>query len=93
MAKEEVPQCQHCGVKMSKWKIPDDSTWNEEFHWVCFNDECSYYIKGWDWMESQYQQHASYRFRLNPADGSTGPLPVWSPSAHKEYVLTEEDED
>ncbi len=83
------PCCPHCGQPMQKWKIPGDSTWEEEFHWVCFNDECDYYVRGWDWMWNQYEQAASYRCRMNPETGQTGPLPVWSSGAHKDFILSD----
>jgi hypothetical protein len=78
---------------MKRWKVPGDSTWLEEFHWVCFNDECSYYVRGWEWMFEKYQQVASYRCRINPATGKSGPLPCWSPDAHKDFILSGEDEE
>ncbi|MFO8055968.1 MAG: ogr/Delta-like zinc finger family protein [bacterium] len=88
---EKKPGCPYCGAVMKKWKVPGDSTWIEEFHWVCFNDECEYYQQGWDWMLTRYQQHASYRCRMSPSDMRPMPLPVWSPSAHREYILDDEE--
>ena len=90
--KEESPQCPYCGAVMKRWKVPGDSTWEEEFHWVCFNDECEYYINGWEWMMNRYQQKASYRCRMSPVDMHPHPLPVWSPSAHKDYILDDDEE-
>ncbi len=77
---------------MSRWKIPGDSTWLEEWHYVCFNDKCEYYVDGWEWMFKQYQHTSSYRCRMNPTTGKFGPLPVWSPDAHKDFILPDEDE-
>ena len=85
--------CPHCGQKMKKWKVPEDSTWKNEYHWVCFNDECPYYNRGWKWMAEKYQQQASYRFSYNPDTGATGPIPVWSPNALKSGIIEEEGED
>ena len=93
MTAKTIPCCPHCTVPMKKWKVPPDSTWNEEWHWVCFNDECVYYVRGWEWMQGKYNHHASYRHRLNPANGTAGPLPVWSPDAHKDYIIEDKDED
>jgi hypothetical protein len=88
-----VPKCRHCGAEMKRWKVPPDSTWNEEFHWVCFNDECAYYVRGWAHMQEKFNQTASYRHRMNPTTGACGPLPVWNPEAHKDYLMPDEDDD
>ncbi|MBD3219450.1 MAG: hypothetical protein GF310_14355 [candidate division Zixibacteria bacterium] len=84
--------CPHCGQKMKKWKVPPDSTWTNEYHWVCFNDDCPYYQKGWKWMAEKYEQQASYRHSYNPETGQMGPIPVWSPNALKSGILEEDDD-
>jgi hypothetical protein len=55
----EAPTCPHCGHHLKKWLVPDGASWTEEYLFVCFNDDCSYYREGWEWMEQQYSQHAS----------------------------------
>jgi hypothetical protein len=70
--------------------VPDDATWSEPFFYVCFNDDCSYYKKGWEWMMEKYNQHASYRFAVNPTGGATLMIPVWSDTATREMI--EEDD-
>ena len=78
---------------MKQWLVPSNSTWmgNADFFYVCFNDDCPYYLKGWDWMQSQYQVTASYRCKMDPLSGKTSPLPVWSQDALKNQVLPDEE--
>jgi hypothetical protein len=64
-------------------------SWGEEVLLVCFNDDCSYYQEGWDWMKERYNQRASYRFMVNPASGTSSMIPVWSPSALRELIVEE----
>jgi hypothetical protein len=82
--------CPHCGMEMKKWRTPENSTWGTEFQWVCFNDECSYFVKGWDHMMESQNVKASYRHRVNPDTGAAGPLPCWSYDAHKDKIIENE---
>jgi hypothetical protein len=84
---QEKKNCPHCGQPMLKWVPADMSSWGYGHQYVCFNDECPYYIKGWDWMRSQYNQNISYRYRYNPANGESGPLPVFSPNALRSGII------
>lgn len=87
MPNEEKPKCPHCDVEMLKLQNPFGSTWGPGFQWVCFNDECGYYVRGWNWMLEKFNKKASYRHRHNPETGEEGPLPVWSADAHRERII------
>ena len=81
--------CPHCGSRLKKWLVPDGASWDEEFFFVCFNDDCSYYKAGWEWMMEQYSQKASYRYMTNPTTGASSMIPVWSDSATREMIVEE----
>ena len=72
---------------MVSWANPQLSNWNGDFQYVCFNDECPYFVRGWEWMRTRFNVNVSYRHRLDPSSGETGPLPVWSPEALRESIL------
>lgn len=84
---EETPKCPHCGEELKKWRTPSSSTWTSAWQWVCFNDECPYFVRGWDWIMETQGVKASYRHRLDPATGVSGPLPVWTYDAHKDKII------
>lgn len=88
--KSNETRCPHCGEALAKWENPDLNSWGSEYQYVCFNDECPYYARGWTWMREKFNVNASYRYRFNPATGERGPLPVWSKDALRTSILTNE---
>ncbi len=90
---QKLDTCPYCKSKLIKWLNPDDSSWGFGHQLVCFNDDCAYYQRGWNWMKEHYNVTASYRFRYNPETGEKGPLPVWSPKAGKGSIIEDEIED
>ena len=89
----EIPgPCEHCGSSLKRWRVPDEATWSEEFFFVCFNDECPYYKRGWKWMKERYNQRASYRHAINPTTGASLPIPVWSDSAARDMIVDDDAE-
>lgn len=73
---------------MSAWETPSLTNWDAEYFWVCFNDRCEYFIRGWRWMLEKFNSTTSYRYRIDPTTGETGPLPVWSKDALKSGIIT-----
>ena len=83
-------RCPYCGSRMKKWAVPDnpfEATWDNEFLYICFNDRCSYYVRGWDHIYRSTNRMASYRFMYNPDKDTSAPIPVPSPKALRESIL------
>jgi len=80
------PVCPHCKGGLSKWRTPEDSTWAGALRLVCFNDDCSYFEKGWQKMMETQAVCISYRYLLDPVTGYNGPLAVWSKDACRENI-------
>jgi hypothetical protein len=72
---------------MVRWRNPQLGSWSGEYQFVCFNDACGYYVRGWNWMLSHFNVAASYRHRMDPHTGEQGPLPVWSPDALRADII------
>ena len=68
--------------------MPVELAWGNPIQYVCFNDECSYFLEGWDWMWEKYRNKVSYRYRvINPETGNASPLMVWSIDAIKDRII------
>jgi hypothetical protein len=90
----ETPQtCPHCESRLVEWRVPEEASWNEDFFFVCFNDDCPYFEQGWEWMQEHYNQKVSYRHAINPTTGAPFPLPVWSASATRELIVDDSEGD
>lgn len=81
--------CPHCGDRMQKWLVPDNPfacTWDNEYMYICFNDECCYYSRGWEFMK-QEGNSGSYRLMYNPEKDTCNPIPVPNGKALKEGIV------
>jgi hypothetical protein len=69
-------------------RLPTPFTeWDAEFLYICFNDACPYFARGWTTMARQGIRSCSYRFQLDPRNGSWMAIPVPTPSALKESIV------
>jgi SAM-dependent methyltransferase len=85
----ETLLCPHCGLRLSKWKVPNSpfSTWDTEFLFICFNDECPYLVRGWQAMSEQGNAGRSYRFVYDPERNSSIPIPIINLHALKDGIV------
>jgi len=82
--------CPYCDQKLSKWEVPDNpfcQTWDNEFMYICFNDLCPYFVRGWDKMYRDTLQGMSYRLMYNPEKDRCLPIPVPSHQALKDGII------
>lgn len=90
--KEKIKEtlcCPHCGDKMQKWLVPYNPfayTWDNDFMYICFNDSCSYYTRGWEYLRKEGNS-GSYRLMYNPEKNTCNPIPVNTESALKEGIV------
>lgn len=86
----DLPVCPHCQQTLQAFELPENTGWEGDFQLACFNDQCPYYTRGWEWMQEHYAVRASYRYRVDPTSGESSPLAVWSPDALKDRILDAE---
>jgi hypothetical protein len=91
MTKDIPRNCPHCQSGLVPFRTPPNTSWGGNIHYACFNDDCPYFKRGWKWMAEKYEAHASYRFMVDPVNGTTGPLPVWSSEALRDRIVTDEE--
>ena len=81
------PVCPHCNTRLQAFELPDATGYEGGFHLACFNDECPYFIRGWEHMKTNYAVNASYRYRIDPTTAKDSPLAVWSKDAIKDRII------
>ena len=82
--------CPHCGETLKKWAVPSNPfayTWDNDYMYICFNDECPYYIRGWGHMSREGNSGVSYRLMYNPEKDSCSPVPVHSHQSLREGIM------
>jgi SAM-dependent methyltransferase len=82
-------ECPYCGKKMKKWAVPQGpfTEWDNEFMYVCFNDDCPYLTRGWEVMAEQGNRGISYRCMYYPEKEVCMPVPIFSLQALRESIV------
>lgn len=89
---EEVHTCPHCDQKMFCCEAPpvhigDGLGWGSEILFICLNDYCSLFLKGWENIEQKYGHHASYRYMELPDSKEGNVMMVGNADAFKASVI------
>ena len=87
-------RCPYCGEWLRKYAVPHSACeidyWYEADHlYICFNDVCPYFERGWEWMWSTMRRNVSYRHMYNPTTRKSGPIPVPTYYALKDGIVEE----
>jgi hypothetical protein len=81
--------CPYCGETLRKWMVPDNpfcQTWDNDFMYICFDDECPYFVRGWDHMGNGGNRGVSYRLMYHPEKDRCMPIPVPSARALRDGI-------
>ena len=86
-SEDTVRRCPHCDSELLSWETPYESSWGGAIRLVCFNDECPYFVRGWELMMERQAVCCSYRHSIDPETGASSPVPVWSKEALKDGIV------
>ncbi len=93
---DEVKTCPHCKQNMSLCEAPpihvgDGLGWGSDVLFICLNDTCPLFLKGWDQIEHQYGHHASYRYMEVPGSPEGNCMMVGNADAFKGCVVNKDE--
>jgi len=91
----DKPVCPHCGEEMTLWEVPpinfsDGLGWGTPYLYVCFNDECPSYKRGWEDLRENYAHNASYRCICYPLTKTFEFMPVFSPIGGHGQIINDQ---
>ncbi|MCD4744330.1 MAG: zinc ribbon domain-containing protein [Desulfobacteraceae bacterium] len=90
----DKPQCPHCKTDMTLWEVPqfafgDGLGWGTPYLFVCYNDKCPSYDKGWEHLQESMEAAASYRCIQEPGTDNFEYMPVFSAMGGKGQELND----
>lgn len=93
---DEVKVCPHCKENLSCCEAPpihigDGLGWGSEVLFICLNDSCPVFLKGWDQIEAQYGHHSSYRYMELPDSKERNYMMVGNADAFKACVINKDE--
>jgi hypothetical protein len=93
---DEVKNCPHCKQPLSCCEAPpihvgDGLGWGSDILFICLNDACPPFLKGWDKIEAQHGHHASYRYMELPGSPEGNYMMVGNADAFKACIIDREE--
>ena len=80
--------CPHCNRPLDMWRVPHTpfTQWSSEYQYLCFNDGCPFFVRGWGALISQGVP-GSYRFMFDPDSGTCHSAPVLTPQSLRQSIV------
>jgi len=94
---QSPPVCPHCGETMGRFTLPpvtfgDGLGWNSDFLWMCANDDCPVFRKGFEQAFAMYGRTVSMRAIVEPDTGRHSVTPAFTlDPGHIQTFLTARD--
>ena len=88
--------CPHCNTKLSPCEVPpfhigDGLGWGTEVFFICLNDECPPFVRGWNYIEEQFGHVGSYRYMHLPNEKKGEMMMVGNKMAFTGSILDPEE--
>jgi hypothetical protein len=89
---DEEHNCPYCKGKLSCCEAPqfhvgDGLGWGSDILFICLNDDCPLFVKGWDTIENQYGHSGSYRHMQLPGSKESNLMMVGNAMAFKGSII------
>lgn len=71
-------RCPYCDDLLRKWQVPSNPfiEWDVDYMSICFNDQCPYFVRGWNAMYRGGGRGFSHRFMYDPVHDRCLNVPV-----------------
>jgi hypothetical protein len=92
---KNIPSCPHCKQELSCCEAPpvhigDGLGWGSDILYICLNDYCPLFLRGWEQIENKYGHHASYRYMQLPDSNESNVMMVGNSDAFKGSVINQD---
>lgn len=88
---KDTRRCPHCSTPLRKWQVPANPfvEWDAEFMYICFDDQCPYFMRGWNAMYRDGGRGLSHRFMYDAIHDRCLSIPVLTINALKDGIVDE----